>query len=81
IRQILTGRLVQVIEGQDIRLLYSGPEANSAETILVAMRGEKNDQDGVTEKIVELKETKEISIGSATPISAIPASVWEEWDM
>ncbi|KAI3604794.1 signal transducer [Moniliophthora roreri] len=81
IRQILTGRLVQVIEAQDIRLLYSGSKADSDETILVAMRGEKNDQDGIMEKIVELKETKEIGIGTATPISAIPASVWEEWDM
>jgi RHO1 GDP-GTP exchange protein 1/2 len=81
IRQVTTGRLVQVIEGQDIRLLYSGPKADCEETVLAAMRGEKNDQLGITEKIVELKETKEIGAGSATPTSSIPASVWEEWDM
>ncbi|KAL0580975.1 hypothetical protein V5O48_001067 [Marasmius crinis-equi] len=81
IRQIVTGRLVQVVEGQDIRYLYSSPRLDLNESILVVMRGERNDKVGVMEKIVELKETREIGFGAATPIGAIPPSMWEEWDM
>ncbi|KAJ8072495.1 hypothetical protein PM082_016054 [Marasmius tenuissimus] len=81
IRQVVSGRLVQVVEGQDIRFMYSSPRLDLNESILVAMRGEKNDREGVMEKVVELKETREIGMDSATPISSIPASVWEEWDM
>ncbi|KAJ7126987.1 hypothetical protein C8R44DRAFT_780128 [Mycena epipterygia] len=74
IRNVLTGLLVQVIEGQDIRLLHSSDDA-----ILVAMRGEKDDEAGVSEKIVDLRETAEI-VGPRTA-SVQPPAMWDEWDM
>ncbi|KAG6909050.1 hypothetical protein DXG01_002202 [Tephrocybe rancida] len=79
IRNINTGSIVQVIEGEDIRLLHAG---RGKEEALVAMRGSKDDKDGASEKIVELVETAELTI--ATPMSAVAASgpsVWDEWDM
>ncbi|KAJ3913880.1 hypothetical protein F5877DRAFT_83360 [Lentinula edodes] len=86
IRDILTGRIVQVIEGEDIRLMYAGPTPDSHELILVAMRGDggqgdKDLKEGVVDKIVELQETSEISdMRARTPTTAVPA-MWEEWDM
>lgn len=47
--------------------------------IIFAMRGDKDDGGGVSERIVELKETSEI-----VPVSPLSASVpvmWDEWDM
>jgi len=79
IRHIMTGRLVQVIEGQDIRLLYSGPTPASTDNILVVMKGDRDDENGVSEKIVELVETSEIRDVN-TPTTANPA-MWDEWDM
>jgi len=74
IRNVLTGLLVQVIEGQDMRLLHS-----SDDSILVAMRGEKDDEAGISEKIVDLQETAEI-VGPRTA-SVQPPAMWDEWDM
>jgi hypothetical protein len=74
IRNVLTGLLVQVIEGQDIRLLHSSDDA-----ILVAMRGGLDDEAGASEKIVDLKETSEI-VGPRTA-SVQPPAMWDEWDM
>ncbi|KAF5367381.1 hypothetical protein D9758_003697 [Tetrapyrgos nigripes] len=79
VRYILTGRLVQVIDGQDIRLMYSGPSPASTDNILVVMKGDRDDENGISEKIVELVETSEIS-GMQTPTTANPA-MWAEWDM
>ncbi|KAF7312263.1 hypothetical protein MIND_00239300 [Mycena indigotica] len=73
IRNVLTGLLEQVIEGQDIRLLHSSDDA-----ILVAMRGKHDDEGGASEQIVDLRETTEISV----PQAAMPVpSMWDEWDM
>jgi RHO1 GDP-GTP exchange protein 1/2 len=57
-----TGRLDQVIEGSDIRLLlHANVKSNSSDdTLLVAMRGTKDDKDGVSDKIMELVQTSEI---------------------
>jgi hypothetical protein len=79
IRNVNTGRLVQVIEGTDIRLLHSDPERNG-DNILIAMRGEKDDRDGVSDKITEMVETAELS---RTPSTArvVPENLWDEWDM
>ncbi|KAJ6576436.1 hypothetical protein DFH09DRAFT_1276455 [Mycena vulgaris] len=74
IRNVLTGLLVQVIEAQDIRLLHS-----SDNSILVAMRGQHDDEAGISEKIVELQETAEIVGPRTAPVQA-PA-MWDEWDM
>lgn len=78
IRNITTGRIVQVIEGIDIRLLYTGPQAKKEDPVLIVMRGTKVDQDSQSEKIMELIETEEISVLS--PTTAMPA-IWDEWDM
>ena len=59
IRNVTTGRIVQVIEGDDIRLLSSGPHTSKDDPVLVAMRGGYQDQYSVSEKIVELNETEE----------------------
>ncbi|KAJ7170691.1 hypothetical protein C8R43DRAFT_1149693 [Mycena crocata] len=74
IRNVLTGLLVQVVEGQDIRLLHSTDDA-----ILVAMHGERDDEAGISEKIVDLRETTEIK-APETPSMPVPA-MWDEWDM
>ncbi|KAJ3767629.1 hypothetical protein FB446DRAFT_707669, partial [Lentinula raphanica] len=81
IRDILTGRIVQVIEGEDMRLLYAGPTPDLHEPILIAMRSgdDNNTKEGAVDKIVELQETSEIS-AVRTPTTALP-TMWEEWDM
>ncbi|KAJ7104153.1 hypothetical protein B0H15DRAFT_11382 [Mycena belliarum] len=74
IRNVLTGLLVQVIEGQDIRFLHSSDDA-----IVAAMRGQHDDEEGASEKIVDLRETSEIA-GPRTAQVQAPA-MWDEWDM
>ncbi|KAK0223358.1 hypothetical protein IW262DRAFT_820050 [Armillaria fumosa] len=80
IRNIATGRLVQVIEGGGIRFLYSGPAVSSNDTILVGMQGGKNDKDGVSDRIAELVETKELGASNPPVTNGAPA-MWAEWDM
>ena len=77
----MTGRLVQVIEGIDIRLLYTPTTSNADDTILVSMRGEADDDHSVFEKVVSLVETSEISALNASANAAIPTEAWDEWDM
>lgn len=76
VRNITTGRIVQVIEGDDIRLLSSGPHTSKNDPVLVVMRGGKEDQSSFSEKIVELNETEEIARSSEPD-----ADRWFEWDM
>ena len=78
IRDVNTGRLLQVIEGADIRLLHSGPRSGTDSVILAAMRSGDNERSS-TDKIVELAETTEFMSSSAAPPPE-PA-VWDEWDM
>jgi len=83
IRHISTGRLDQVIEGFDIRLLLHTnlKSKSSDDTLLVAMRGDKDDKDGVSDKIIELVQTSEITT-IQTPMTSTPTeSLWDEWDM
>lgn len=80
IRNATTGRVVQVIEGHDIKLLYSGPYSTKDDLVLVAMRGRKDDKEGVSERIAELVQTEEISVMSPA-VTTPSASVWDEWDM
>lgn len=79
IRNTGSGRLDQVIEGVDIRLLYT--PSSRAVPPLVAWRGEKNDEDGLSEQILELIDTTELT--SVTPASGsfAPPDIWDEWDM
>jgi RHO1 GDP-GTP exchange protein 1/2 len=79
IRNVSTGRLVQVIEGKDLRLLYSS-QAGGSDTILVAMRGEKDDKDGVSDKVTELIETAEL-VRTPSTARVVPENLWDEWDM
>lgn len=79
IRNSTTGRIVQIIEGQDIRLLYAGPYTKKDNPILVVMRGSKDDENGHSEKIIELVETEEISLVSPTSVNV--SSVWDDWDI
>ncbi|KAF8806960.1 hypothetical protein BYT27DRAFT_7101268 [Phlegmacium glaucopus] len=74
VRNITTGRIVQVIEGHDIRLLSSGPHTSKSDPVLVAMCGGREDQVSVSEKIVELNETQEI-------VHSPQADTWDGWDM
>ena len=67
---------MQVIEGDDIRLLSSGPQASKGDPVLVAMHGGYQDQYSVSEKIVELNETEEIVHSPEAD-----ADRWVEWDM
>lgn len=81
VRNITTGRIVQVVEGRHIRLLYSGPYTKKDDPVLVVMQGEKSDQEAQSEKILALVETEEISVGSPTMMAMTTASVWDEWDI
>lgn len=67
---------MQVIEGDDIRLLSSGPHRSKGDPVLVVMRGGYQDQYSVSEKIVELNETEEIAQSPEAE-----ADRWVEWDM
>jgi hypothetical protein len=75
VRDVNSARLVQVLEGEDMRLLETVREPT--DPILVAMHGTQDDGYGVSQKVVELLETAEIQPLSAVP----PPAVWEEWDM
>ncbi len=44
------------------------------------MRGAKNDKDGVSDRIVELVETKELGASNLPVTNGAPA-MWAEWDM
>lgn len=87
IRHIQSGRLVQVIEGEDIRLLYS--EVSPGEKVtLMALRDGTDDVPGPKDKIVELVETRELkkshslpSPPTASPRSEYTASdIWDMWE-
>lgn len=81
IRNITTGRIVQVIEGLDVRLTYSGSLTDDKDDrILVAMRGDTDSgRDGSSaDRLVELVETVEYV--PQTPAFAEP-DMWTEWDM
>ncbi|CAE7106355.1 unnamed protein product [Rhizoctonia solani] len=74
IRNVETGGLVQVVQEQDIRLLYAGPPYEGP--ILAAMRGE-DDAKGKTDNVVEILETAPIQVAQEqTDADAL----WREWD-
>jgi hypothetical protein len=80
IRNVSTGRLVQVIEANDVRLLHCGVREGRDRTILVSMRNQEDGKNGIGEKVVELLETSYLS----TPATAGEEplwDVWEEWDV
>ncbi|KAI5122312.1 hypothetical protein M0805_002388 [Coniferiporia weirii] len=89
VRHKTTGRLVQVIEGSDIRLLNVGllsAEASQNGSVqpdsvplLMSRLGRRNDQHGQSVELFELMKTAEIT----SPISNVPNSeeYWNGWDM
>ena len=87
IRHIPTGRLVQVIEGADIRLLYTGSLPGKKVTLMVLKDG-PGDVPGPKDKIVELVETQELRNSpsrspsmSVSPRSEYAASdIWDMWE-
>jgi RHO1 GDP-GTP exchange protein 1/2 len=79
IRHVETGRLHQVIEGSDIRLLYSGRVDGMDDSILVAMRSNNETADGHCEKVVELCETSTLSNPTVSPTGK--EALWDQWDM
>ncbi|XP_006459443.1 hypothetical protein AGABI2DRAFT_201698 [Agaricus bisporus var. bisporus H97] len=79
IRDIATGKIVQVLEGADVRLMYSGPPThNKDDRILLAMRGSKGQDGSFADRLVELIETVEYV--PQTPAMAEPV-MWTEWDL
>lgn len=87
IRHIPTGRLVQVLEGEDIRLLYTGLLPGKKVT-LMALKDGPDDVLGTKDKIIELVETQEIrntpsrsSSATVSPRSEYAASdIWDMWE-
>ncbi|KAG9088881.1 hypothetical protein FRC06_001802 [Ceratobasidium sp. 370] len=75
IRNVESGGLVQVVNGRDMRLLYSGPPYEGP--VLAAMRGE-DDATGKTDSVVELLETAPIEIEQG---QVVDDALWREWDI
>ncbi|KAF8627002.1 hypothetical protein AX15_004586 [Amanita polypyramis BW_CC] len=86
IRDIRSGRLIQVIEGDEIRLLYFNASVGNNDPIIIGMKG-RNDKEGVTDKLVELAETVELKPSStirstiSIPVTSTTAVLWDEWDL
>lgn len=66
------------MEGQEIRLLNAGVQEK--EVLLVAMKGEKDDKLGKSEKVVEIVMTKEIT-RTPTPAVGNAEVLWDDWDV
>lgn len=78
IRDAQTGLLKQVIEAVDIRLLIQAPLSGP---LFVGMRGLKDDESGLSDRIVELVETTEFT--PRTPVAGpfkAAEGMWDEWD-
>jgi hypothetical protein len=85
VRDVQNGRLLQVIEAIDIRLLYFNHSVWSNDPIIFGMKGKKGDNDDVSYKIFELAETVALSSPLQSPTvetmhTAAP-EFWETWDM
>lgn len=74
VRTVRTGKLVQVIEGADVRLVYAGL-APADTTTLIAMKG-LEDGGAVVDKLMELVETAELN----APNTASLPGIWDEFD-
>lgn len=94
VREKSSGKLVQVIEGQDIRLLNAGmanagasDDANilsDAEPILMCRLGKRNDVHGQSVELLELLKTNEIAMSPINNFegpNGSKANAWSEWDM
>lgn len=93
IRDAPTGQFRQMLEHKGIRALEQTSLTGDIGEFLVAWRGEKNDELGQSDALVEVLETRELSPLSARPISlerststastVTPAPmvdpIWAEW--
>jgi hypothetical protein len=77
VRTIASGKLVQVIEGGDVRLLYAGGLMEE-DMLVAAMTGDVEDESGLSEKVLELVPTTAIDVQA--PMLRIQQH-WDEWDM
>ncbi|KAF8507665.1 hypothetical protein JB92DRAFT_2832700 [Gautieria morchelliformis] len=75
IRHVPTGRLVQVMEGRDFRLMQSLPGS----PLLVVRRG-KDDKQGMSDELVELVETAPFETSRTPGIQGTADTLWDEWD-
>jgi RHO1 GDP-GTP exchange protein 1/2 len=83
VRDVETGCLVQVIEGKEIKLVSSdASEPTGGEGVpLLAMRGEKDDDKGRSEQLVEIIETAPLTAMGRQPGQQFDNNVlWDEWD-
>ena len=74
VRLAARGRLVQVVEGVDIRLVSH--TTNEKEPLLFAARGKHEDTRGLSERIVELVTTASLGV-----VQPPPPNAWDEWDL
>ena len=87
VRDVQNGRLLQVMEAVDMRLLYFNPSAGNNDPMILAMKGKKADKDDFSIKIVELAATVALSPGPQSPVRDAEAAhtpipmLWEGWDM
>ncbi|KAK2460341.1 hypothetical protein APHAL10511_007730 [Amanita phalloides] len=85
VRDVRNGRLLQTIEGVDIRLLYFNRSLENTDPIVLCMKGKRGDQEDVGDKIVELIETVEWKptspIESVSTIHTGTPMLWDEWDV
>jgi len=75
VRHAPTGRLLQILLGKEIRLVQKLPRG--AGPTLVARRGEKDDQGGLSDQLMELVETSPIG----APEIDESDGIWEEWGL
>lgn len=75
VRGIASGKLVQVIEGEDVRLVHSG--LTEEDTLVAAMTGDIEDENGLSEKVLELVPTAAIDARELGRVE----QYWDEWDV
>jgi transketolase C-terminal domain/subunit len=75
-RSIDSGKLVQVIEGGDVRLVHSG--LTEEDMLVAAMTGDVEDESGLSEKVLELVQTTAID---AQELMGRVEQHWDEWDV
>ncbi|KAF8501651.1 hypothetical protein F5888DRAFT_1898003 [Russula emetica] len=76
VRSIASGKLVQVIEGEDVRLVHSG--LTEEDMLVAAMKGDIEDEKGLSEKVLELVPTAAID---AQELVGRVEQYWDEWDV
>lgn len=72
-RCIASGKLIQVIEAKDVRLVHSG--LTEEDMLVAAMTGDVDDESGLSEKVQELVQTTAIDAQGRVE------QQWDEWDV